>query len=388
MAVALTKNVYLPLFAELTTRFIKEPTPLIQVILGPRQIGKTHTVLNWIKEKKLKAHYHLGETSLGRASWIQEIWQEATMDSACTLLVIDEIQKIDNWSEKIKELWDRQKSKKRKLHLLLLGSSSLDIQRGLSESLTGRFELLRAWHWNYDEIKKLTKNLSIEEYLKFGGYPGSFKFIKNENRWCQYVKESIVETVITRDILHHAKVKSPALFRQLFYLLGAFMGRVTSYNKLLGQLQDRGNIDMIKYYLDLYEKAFLIKCVFKYSKNELQKKGSSPKIIFMTNALVSFHIAPRTPELMGHFFESTVGADLVRAGFEPYYWQEGDYEVDYILEHHSKVIAIEVKSGRSRKAKSLDIFIEKYNPDCTVFITFDNYEKFATNPRAFIEKLI
>jgi predicted AAA+ superfamily ATPase len=385
---SLAKNIHLPLFDYLTARFIKERDPLIQVILGPRQVGKTHTVLNWLNEKKILAHYHLGEASLGRSSWLQEVWQDAETDKKCKLLIIDEIQKIENWSEKIKELWDRKKVKKTKFSLLLLGSSSLDLQRGLSESLTGRFEIIRAWHWNYNETQMLYKKIKIEDYLRLGGYPASYRFAKTPDRWQQYIKDSIIETVITKDILHHAKVKSPALFRQLFYILGAFIGQEVSYNKLLGQLQDRGNIDLVKYYLDLYEKAFLIKLVFKFSKNELNKKGSSPKILFMTTSLASFHIEIKTAELVGRFFESTVGADLIRSGFELFYWRDGDCEVDYILEHKQKLIAVEVKSGRSKKSKSINIFAKKFQPDAIIFITQENYYDFSKDPKLFIENLI
>lgn len=384
----MAKNVHLFLFDELTERLIKEKHPLIQVILGPRQVGKTYTVLSWIKKNKIKAHYHLGEESLGNTNWLQEIWQEAELDKNCDLVIVDEIQKIENWSEKIKELWDKQKLKKRKLKLLLLGSSSLDLQRGLSESLTGRFEMVRAWHWNWSEIQKLNSKIKLAEFLNFGGYPGSYPLIKNKTRWQQYMKESIVETIITKDILYHIQVKSPALFRQLFYNLGSFIGQTASYNKLLGQLQDRGNIDLIKHYLDLYEKAFLIKLIFKYSKNELRKKSSSPKILFMTTSLASFHLQSPSPELLGRYFESTVGSDLVRAGLEPSYWNEGDYEVDFILEYQSKLIAIEVKSGRNKKSKSLEVFYEKHKPHQVIFVTFENYSEFTKDPKLFINQLL
>jgi len=258
----------------------------------------------------------------------------------------------------------------------------------LHESLTGRFEVLQQYHWEFLQSQKLSK-MSLDQYLIYGGYPGSYKFIKNPQRWSAYLRSSIVETVIGKDILTQAKVKSPALFRQCFELITSYPAQYISYNKLLGQLQDKGNIDLIKYYIELFEAAFLIKAIHKYSKNEISKKQSSPKIITLAPSLSTYSRLDRlNPEFLGRVFESLVGAQLVKTGLPIFYWQQGDYEVDYIIEYRNQVIAIEVKSGRSRKAKSLSVFTEKHPKTKLIFIDKDNYTQFEKNPVQFIEKLI
>ena len=251
---------------------MSEAAPLIQVILGPRQIGKTTTIQQFCERLKKKPYHSVSAEGVESPFWISEQWQKAKEHDA--ILIIDEIQKVPNCSEMIKKLWDEDKKRRKKTKCILLGSSSLSLNKGLSESLAGRFELIRMHHWGAQESKDLAK-LSLEDFLVYGGYPGSYQFLKQKQRWVEFIRGSIIESVLGKDILLQAKVKSPALFRQAFYLLTSYPAQVVSYNKLLGQLQDKGNIDQIKYYIELLESAFLIKTIPKYSGGELRKKISS-----------------------------------------------------------------------------------------------------------------
>ena len=88
------------------------------------------------------------------------------------VLVIDEIQKIGNWSEAVKKEWDDDTFYARNIKVLLLGSSRVTLERGLSESLAGRFEEIRMCHWSYTEMKECF-GLSLDKYLFYGGYPGA-----------------------------------------------------------------------------------------------------------------------------------------------------------------------------------------------------------------------
>lgn len=363
---------------------LSEKDPLIQVILGPRQVGKTSFIQKYISKSK-KYAFHSGD-GIHDPIWIQEKWNEATDKNQ--ILIIDEVQKIPQWSEYIKLCWDKQKLKKNRIQCILLGSSSLSLEKGLSESLTGRFEVIRAFHWSYNESIRL-KKMSIDEYLHYGGYPGSYKFINSQDRWQDFIRTSIIETVISKDILLQARVKSPALFRQCFYVLANLPAQAMSLNKILGQLQDKGNIDLVKYYIDLFEGAFLLKAVQKFSHNEIKKKQSSPKIIFYAPALNTFHRQDNlSPEYMGRVFESYVGALLLRYNQNLYYWSDGDYEVDFVMTLKNKIIAIEVKSGRNKKSNSLVKFKEKYPEANVVFITKENYLSFEKDPIAFIQDKI
>lgn len=360
--------------------------PLIQIILGPRQVGKTTAIVNYLAKISKEKYLYASGDNVFLDSWITEQWQQALLDKKT--LIIDEIQKIPNWSESIKKHWDQSIRNKNPIKCVLLGSSSLDLQKGLSESLTGRFEIIRAFHWNFELSNKL-KKMTLDEYLKVGGYPGSYQFIKKLDRWKDYITNSIIETVITKDILSQAKVKSPALFRQCFYVLTNWPAQIISYNKILGQLQDKGNTDLVKYYIDLFEAAYLIYTIPKYSKNEVKKKQSSPKIISMAPALNTFHrLDNLSSEYMGKVFESLVGAQLIKSGLKVSYWSEGDYEIDYIIEVKGKTIAIEVKSGSNKKSVSLNKFLKIYPASEVLFITKENYPSFEKNPLAFIQKII
>lgn len=364
---------------------LKEKNLRIQVILGPRQVGKTTFMLNFIRNAKSDFHYANGD-GVSQSVWIIEKWAEA--HDKKKILVIDEIQKIPDWSEVIKKLWDENQQQKNKMKVILLGSSSLSLQKGLSESLTGRFEQIIFHHWNYASTLGL-KKIKFADFLIYGGYPGSYEYINNSSRWQDFLRTSIVETVIGKDILMQAKVKSPALFRQCFYVLMNLPAQVMSYNKILGQLQDRGNIDQVKYYIDLFEAAFLLKTVHKFSKNEIRKKQSSPKIIPLAPSLSCFHRMDNlNTDYRGHVFEALVGAQLLKFKADIYYWAEGDYEVDYVLEIGSKLVAIEVKSGRNKKSSSLKKYLEKNPASKIVFIDFENYPEFEKDPLGFIGERI
>jgi uncharacterized protein len=378
------KLIDLPFVDDLDSR-LSQKNEFIQVLLGPRQVGKTTSVLNYLKKRYEGEYYfHSADAIFANASsWLEEIWQEARRKA--DLIVIDEIQKIENWSEVIKKLWDQDRRSSKNLRCLLLGSSSLELQRGLSESLTGRFQLLRAHHWNYSESYRLCK-ISFEDYLRFGGYPASYSLIGNENEFYSYVRQSIITSVVEKDILSNHTVKSPALFKQAFELIMSYPAQEISYTKLLGQLQDKGNTDIIKYYLSLYEGAYLIKTLYKFSGGELQKRTSSPKLIPMCPAFYSAQLQDhyRNDE-RGHAFELVVGMALVRLFSDLYYWRDGNYEVDYIAKKGKKIYAIEVKSGRRKSEKGLSKFCELYPMARKFFITPENYQEFEKLGLAFFE---
>ncbi len=358
---------------------LRERDCLIQVLLGPRQVGKTTAA------QKIKDRFGDGATyasaddvvSAGR-DWILEKWLSGQNGK---LLIIDEIQKIENWSETIKKLWDEQKQKKQKLKLLLLGSSSMQLHTGLSESLTGRFELHHLYQWSWSESQAIAK-MTLDQYLKFGGYPGSYQFIKDPERWRNFLKNSIINTVIEKDILTNVRVKSPGLFRQSFELFMSFPAQEISYNKLLGQLQDSGNIDLIKYYLNIFEQAFLLKCIYKYSAKRLVTKSSSPKIIPMCPALSQFE---GEFDETGRIFEAAVGVDLIKAFKKVSYWREASNEVDFVIEYEKKLYALEIKSGRMRPSKGLARFKELYPSAILKILDREDYSKFLSNPIVWLK---
>lgn len=380
------KIIKLPFLQQLETN-LKNSPEFIQVILGPRQVGKTTGISLFLKTYTGTSFDTSGDSFRGDPlTWLKQQWQTAVEHGPNTLLIIDEIQKIPDWSAHIKNLWDKEKKKSEKIKLVLLGSSSLNIQQGLSESLTGRFQLLRAHHWNYHQSRELTK-MSLNDFLKYGGYPGSYSLIKNEKTWQSYIQDSIIDTVISKDILLQARIKNPSLFRQAFTLLSALPAQEISYTKLLGQLQDKGNTDLVKYYIQLFEGAFLLRSISKYHPQTLRMRSSSPKIIPLCPALID-RFTFRTPEDSGRVFESVVGARLCQTEANIYYWRDGDFEVDYVLELDRKLIAIEVKTNKRKSSKSIPEFLKKYPKASIVFINPENFEAFDRDPIGFIKKHI
>ncbi len=346
---------------------------LIQVIVGPRQVGKTTGVLQYLEGlDKATYHYVSADAQVQRSGdWLEHHWIELQSRASGGLLVIDEIQKVENWSEVVKKLWDKQKNVSQQIRLILLGSSSLEIQKGLSESLTGRFILHRLHQWTLQESQE-AYGLSLEDFLVYGGYPGSYMFTNDRAEWLNYIRHSIIDTVIGKDILNLARVKSAALFRQSFDLACSYGAQEISYTKLLGQLQEKGNVELIKHYLELFEGAFLLKQIFKYSSKKTLSRSSSPKILPLCPALYSNTLdADLNSEQRGRAFEIAVGCALVRLPGSLYYWRQGAYEVDYIYQYGKKLFAIEVKSARKKSAKGLSQFLLEFPTAKPLIVTPD-----------------
>jgi predicted AAA+ superfamily ATPase len=357
---------------------------LLQVILGPRQVGKTTSILNLLESEYKDSHIYLSLDSVFNTqhTLIRESWDQARRGKK--LLVIDEIQKCHNWAETIKSLWDEGKRVKDLPRCVLLGSSSLSIQRGLTESLTGRFQLLTAFHWNFHESRS-GYGLNFDEYLKFGGYPGSYLF-RGTMQWKQYVAVSIISTVIERDILQYQSVKNPALFKQAFEIIMAYPAMEISYTKLLGQLQNKGNVEIIKHYLNLYQGAYLVKVLERYAPSQIKVKSSSPKILPLAPCLYYLtHLDEYSPDERGRVFEALVGAQLVRTGEDLFYWRERLDEVDFVVRRGKSLWAVEVKSGRRRPEGGLQAFAKKFPKARLVLITPDNYPAFESDPMGFLE---
>ncbi len=381
-------NLISPSFIGDLNENIEHSNGFLQVILGPRQVGKTTGILAFLKRSKRPYLYFTADDILSPSgSWIEAIWQKALLKDRNCILAIDEIQKVSDWSSTVKKLWDKQKrAKESQIQLILLGSSSLHLHEGLKESLTGRFQLIRAHHWDYVRSKKLA-GLDVEKFIRFGGYPGSYELLDRPQKWADYLRDSIIETVIGKDILQVARVAKPALFRQAYKILMSYPAQDISYTKLLGQLQDRGNTDLIKHYIELYEGAFLLESIQKFSKKAVLSRASSPKLIPLCGALIDRDVF-ETRSGYGRAVESAVGACLIQNGFKVEYWREGGDEVDYITKHNGTLFAIEVKSGRQRSTKGMDVFRKLYPSAQAVYISESTLEAFLSDPKKYLTAMM
>jgi predicted AAA+ superfamily ATPase len=344
---------------------IQEPRRFVQVLAGPRQVGKTTIARQVMEAVSIPVHFATAdEPTLRDRTWITQQWDIARLKingknkKKGALLILDETQKVTEWSEIIKRLWDEDTHSGLPLKVVLLGSSPLLIQRGLTESLAGRFEIIPVTHWSYAEMRDAF-SWNLEQYILYGGYPGAAGLIDEHERWTRYIIDSLIETTISRDILLLTRVDKPALLRRLFQLCCDYSGQVLSYQKMLGQLHDAGNTTTLAHYLDLLNGAGLISGLSKFSGKRVKQRSSSPKIQVLNTALMSasshlsLEAARQDRDYWGRFIESAVGAHLVNSirgkNIEVFYWLERNHEVDFVLRTGSNLVAIEVKSGRRRE---------------------------------------
>jgi len=373
--------------AAILAKRLSEPRRLIQVVAGPRQSGKT-TLVNQVlgRSPRLSRYVTADEPELRGREWLVEQWTATRMQArdsgkSGAILTLDEIQKIPGWSETVKRLWDEDTSARLPLRVVILGSAPLLMQRGLNESLAGRFEILHLSHWAYSEMREAF-GWDLDRYLYFGGYPGSAPLANDSGRWARYVRDSLVETTISRDVLLLSRVDKPALLRRLFDLGSRYSGRILSYQKMMGQLQDAGNTTTLAHYLQLLAAAGIMTGLQKFSGDFARRRGSSPKFqVFNTALLSAFSgLSPKEAktdsQYWGRLVESAVGAHLVNAaagnGFEIYYWRDRNREVDFVAKSGPRVVAIEVKSGRRKDAlPGMDAFASIFKPYRTLLVGED-----------------
>jgi uncharacterized protein len=365
---------------------LSEPRRWIQVLLGPRQVGKTTLALQISESLRRPCHYASADlATLQDLSWLRQQWEIARemAEGGRAVLAIDEAQKIPQWSEMVKSLWDADTRSGIDLQVLLLGSSPWLMQQGLAESLAGRFEVTPVTHWSLGEMSE-EFGWELEEYIYFGGYPGAAPLANREDvsRWTSYVNDALIETAISRDILLMTRIHKPALLRRLFQLSCSYSGQILSYQKMTGQLQDAGNVTTLAHYLDLLSGAGLVTGLQKYANQSMRRRGSSPKLQVLNTALMSaqlglsFEEARRDRATWGRLVESAVGAHLLNSirgtQWELYYWREGDAEVDFVLQKGKQLIAIEVKSGNESLAHSgMDRFVKQFNPGKVLLVGGD-----------------
>lgn len=362
---------------------ISEKRKFIQTVVGPRKVGKT-TMVKQVLESVKTPHLFLSTDGVGSSNtaWIKQQWETARIQLKISqskefLLVIDEIQKISQWSEFVKEEWDFDTNNSINIKVILLGSSRLLIQKGPGESLAGRFETIYLGHWTFSEMENAF-GYSADEFTYFGGYPGSAGLISNEKRWKDYIKNSLIESTISQDILMMTRVDKPALLKNLFEIGSQYSGQVLSYSKILGQLQDAGNTTTLSHYLELLSISGLLEGLEKYYTEKVRQRSSSPKFQISNTALLSAQVPhsfveiKKNPEKWGRWVESVVGAHLLNFSktedIKLYYWRHVNDEIDFVVVHKEKVIALEIKSGNTQKASGMIAFQKQFKPNKILLI--------------------
>jgi len=99
------------------------------------------------------------------------------------------------------------------------------LQKGLSESLAGRFEVIYIPHWSFTEMHDAF-GFTADDFIWFGGYPGPAELITDETHWKEYIRHSLIETTPMRDILLMVRIDKPVLLRNLFDLACSWPGQM------------------------------------------------------------------------------------------------------------------------------------------------------------------
>ena len=364
---------------------LEEPRRFIQVVMGPRQVGKSTVVKQVLGDWDVPYQFFSADNvSVSNSAWVSNCWAAvrtllANKGLDSIILVIDEIQKIQNWSEVVKKEWDEDSFYDRNIKVLLLGSSRVLLEKGLSESLAGRFEEIRMSHWSYTEMKDCF-GFSLDQYLFYGGYPGAAPLIEEEDRYQQYIQSAIIDATINKDILMNTPISKPALLRQTFELGTVYSGQQLSLTKMVGSLQDAGNTTTLAGYIHLLDESGLLCGLQKYSVDAARRKASIPKLQVYNNALKTVY-TPQTFDqaildrsVWGRIFESGIGSYLVSQAFvhrfEVFYWRVRNDEVDFIIRKKGSVVAIEIKSNAEKNITGLETFKKLFNPH-SAFIVGD-----------------
>jgi uncharacterized protein len=378
---------------------LKEKRRFVQVLAGPRQVGKTTVVRQVMAASKMPAHYaSADEPTLRDRTWLEQQWDIARLKAregkSGTLLVLDEIQKVADWSSTVKLLWDADTHSGVALKVVLLGSAPLLIQNGLTESLAGRFEVITVPHWSFTEMREAF-GWNLEQYIFYGAYPGAAELITDPQRWRHYILDSLIETTLSRDILLLTRVDKPALLRRVFQLGCAYSGQILSYQKMIGQLTDAGNTTTLAHYLELLQGAGMLAGLSKYDHGQVRQRGSSPKLQVLNTALMSAqdqrsHAEARQDgNYWGRLVESAVGAHLFNSSFgtgiSVTYWRERNHEVDFVLQQGKTTVAIEVKSGARRESlPGMEAFARIFKPKRQLLVGGQGValEEFLSRPAA------
>lgn len=337
---------------------LREPAPArAQILSGPRQVGKT-TLLGEIAAEwagqAIYAPADAPETSL--SGWWENLWSKAERLTVRRMgvLLIDEIQGLPDWSRLLKSKLDYIKRRRIPLHVVVSGSSALQLGLGTRETMAGRFERLRLLHWPARELMQrfqISAGAGVEQVVRFGSYPGAVALLPDYARWRDYIKDSIVEPAIGRDVLMMEAIRKPALLRQVFAVCVGHPAEIISIQKLCGQLTERGALDTVAHYLHILEEACLVAAVPKYSLKVVRQRAAPPKLVILNNALLSVTGAQtppragRDPERWGRWVENACIALAWNAGQNPCYWRTEPLETDMVLDGSWGRWAVEIKTG-------------------------------------------
>jgi len=338
---------------------LKEAAPgRIQLLTGPRQVGKTTLLLEIAAEFGDRAVYAAGdEPDAALPGFWDRQWAQAEERAkhGPAVVLLDEVHQLSDWAARLKGQWDRARRRRIPIHVVATGSSALRVATGSRESLAGRFERLTLSHWpaaSLAETFHRSPRDAAHDLIRFGSYPGAVQYQSDFPRWRAYVRDAIIEPAIGRDVLALGAVRRPALLRQVFAVAAGSPAQIMSLQKMQGQLQDSGALETVAHYLGLLQDAYLIAPLEKFSTQVHRRRSAPPKLVVLNNALLAAthsNGAPdpgREPERFGFWVENACLAFAVNQGQQVSYWREEPQEIDAVFAGSWGEWAVEVKTGR------------------------------------------
>ena len=337
---------------------LREPAPgRIQLLTGPRQVGKTTLLLELARQFGEAAVYMAGdEPDAALPGFWERCWTEteARAQRGTAVLLLDEIHHLPDWAARLKGQWDRLRRQHLPLHVVATGSSALRVATGSRESLAGRFERMTLSHWPAAALGStfhLSEHSAALSLVQFGSYPGTMELKSDPARWRAYLRDAIIEPAIGRDVLSLGAIRRPALLRQVFAIATASPAQVVSLQKLQGQLQDKGALETVAHYLAMLQEAYLVSPLERFSTRAHRRRSAPPKLLTLNNALLSaMHPdgppdPAKEPQRFGAWVENACLAFAVNQGQRVMYWREEPLEIDAVFEGSWGNWAVEVKTG-------------------------------------------
>ncbi len=392
--------------AWLLTR-LAEPAPgRIQLVTGPRQVGKTTLLLDLAAERADRALYAAADAPEATLpGYWERFWADAEARAASGPLAVllDEVHLLPSWAAALKGQWDRFGRRRIPIHIIATGSSALRVTHGSRESLAGRFERLAFAHWSAGALAatfRMADADAARQAVLFGTYPGASPLTGDEARWRAYVRDAIIDPAIGRDVLALGQVRRPALLRQVFAVAAGSPAAIVSLQKIQGQLAERGALETVSHYLGLLQEAYLVAALEKFATRATRRRAAPPKLVTLNNALISA-VHPdgppdegREPARFGAWVENACLASAVNHGQRVTYWREEPLEVDAVIDGSWGRLAVEIKTSRfeSRDLAGLFEFCRRYPAYLPVVVTRPGDEetarRFGLRAMSWVEFLV
>jgi len=341
----------------LRERVLTDDGTRIQMLTGPRQVGKTTLLLELVRDFGARAIYRAADVEeVATPGWWSIQWEHALRlaRTGKTLLIVDEIHSMPHWARVVKVAYDEVCREQLPLQIVISGSAALPLTTGARNELAGRFELLTLRHWTAWDISQafhLPPDEAAEVYIRYGAFPGELTRRHDYARWREYILQAILDPALNRDLLLLDHIQKPALLRQINSIASAQPGEIISLQKLAAMLLEKGTLPTIAHYLAVLGEAYLLATLDKYSEREMRRRASPPKLVPLSNAFLTAYsdseppTAAQDPKRWGHWLENACLAAAVNTGYQVSYWREEPHEVDMVVMGHGGRWAVEIKSG-------------------------------------------